>query len=236
MQALTNNSPAVQQIITLEDGFNLLNKEFFDNMLPHVIINQQHKKSNGYFSANRWKVKDDAGTHVHEINLDPSYMKDDSKTVLATLLAIMVDLWQYCFGIPSQPGYHNKQWAEKMIAVGLRPVSNKHPGKMTGQNVGHVIIKGGVFDSIIGESSFQIRYYSEAQKPQNVKKEKVKYTCSCLTNVWGKAGLSIICRNCNRPFIERLQQEEKEPGFIEKFIIATDSQIKKEKICESVAY
>src|SRR5437667_7713683 len=98
MEAIPDNSPAVHQIITLEDGFNLLNKKFFENMLPHGIINQQHKKSNGHFSPNRWKSKDDAAKQVDEINLSPSLMMCDDKTILATLLAAMVDEWQHYFG------------------------------------------------------------------------------------------------------------------------------------------
>jgi len=130
-------------------------------------------------------------------------MKDDSKETLTTLLSLMVDLWQECYGAPSRHGYQNKQRAEKMMCVGLQPVVKGKPRKITGQNVTYRIINGGCFDSFIRETSFQIKYYSETPKPEEAKETRVRYTCSCYNNVWGKAGLTIICGHCNRPYQPR---------------------------------
>ena len=33
----------------------------------------------------------------------------------------MTHHWQQCFGSPSRNGYHNMQWARKMVEVGLMP-------------------------------------------------------------------------------------------------------------------
>jgi hypothetical protein len=54
----------------------------------------------------------------------------------------MVHVWQHAFGKPSAGGYHNKQWAAKMKAVGLQPSSTGYVGgKETGQRVTHYVIR-----------------------------------------------------------------------------------------------
>ena len=59
----------------------------------------------------------------------------------STLVHEMCHLWQEDFGKPSRGGYHNRQWADKMIQVGLMPTDTGEPGgQLTGQRVTHYII------------------------------------------------------------------------------------------------
>ncbi len=112
MKGSINNSPTLYQISTLEQGFNLLNKNFFENKLPHVIINKQHNKSPGYFLPNRWKAKK-GSSEVHEINLTPSLMIGNNKAIISTLLHEMIHLWQYCIGKAPRQGYHDNNGLTK---------------------------------------------------------------------------------------------------------------------------
>jgi hypothetical protein len=58
----------------------------------------------------------------------------------------MVHVWQAVFGKPSKGGYHNRQWAEQMKAIGLQPSATGVPGgKETGPQVSHYILADGRF-------------------------------------------------------------------------------------------
>ena len=58
----------------------------------------------------------------------------------------MVHLWQHHFGRPSRSSYHNRQWANKMQALGLMPTATGAPGsKSIGQKLEAYIIPGGEF-------------------------------------------------------------------------------------------
>lgn len=67
----------------------------------------------------------------------------------STLVHEMCHLWQEDFGKPSRGGYHNRQWADKMIQVGLMPTDTGEPGgQLTGQRVTHYIIPDGKFEQV----------------------------------------------------------------------------------------
>ena len=72
-----------------------------------------------------------------EIALNPSHFRDRStEQSLSTLVHEMTHLEQHHFGKPSRAGYHNKQWAGMMKAVGLIPSDTGAPGgKEVGQKV-----------------------------------------------------------------------------------------------------
>ena len=58
----------------------------------------------------------------------------------------MAHQWQRHHGKPSRTGYHNKEWAAKMIEVGLVPSSTGEiGGKQVGQHMTHYIADGGAF-------------------------------------------------------------------------------------------
>lgn len=58
----------------------------------------------------------------------------------------MAHAWQFHFGEPGRRGYHNKEWAEKMEAIGLMPSSTGKPGgAKTGEKMADYAIEGGPF-------------------------------------------------------------------------------------------
>ena len=65
----------------------------------------------------------------------------------------MTHVWQHAFGKPSARGYHNKEWAAKMKAIGLQPSSTGMVGgKETGQRMMDYIIPGGAFTKAMTSS------------------------------------------------------------------------------------
>src|SRR5690606_15393030 len=57
-------------------------------------------------------------------------------------------LWQHDHGKPPRRCYHNKEWANKMISVGLMPSHNGQVGgKIVGQHMNDYTIEGGLFET-----------------------------------------------------------------------------------------
>ncbi len=135
-------------------------------------------------------------------------MKREPRLVISTLVHEMVHLWQQEFGTPSRSGYHNREWAEAMEAVGLMPSDTGLPGgKRTGQRVTHYVVPGGRFEVAFEAMppGYLLPWTSGAassgpEKPKSGR-DKVRYRCpGCGTNVWGKPGLMVDCGVCLVPF------------------------------------
>lgn len=66
--------------------------------------------------------------------------------IMQTLCHEMCHLWQHHFGKPGRRGYHNKEWADFMEAIGLMPSSTGAPGgARTGDKMADYAIEGGRF-------------------------------------------------------------------------------------------
>jgi hypothetical protein len=64
----------------------------------------------------------------------------------------MTHVWQHhVAGHPAKRGYHDREWAAKMKAVGLHPSnSGMVGGRETGQRMLHYIVPGGPFEQGYG--------------------------------------------------------------------------------------
>ena len=116
----------------------------------------------------------------------------------------MIHAWQQEYGAPSRRGYHNREWADKMEAVGLMPSDTAAPGgARVGQSVSHYIIEGGPFARAFERMPAECLLPWQSWEPTKGKRpgtpiSKLKYTCpSCAVNVWGKPGLNIRCGDCD---------------------------------------
>jgi hypothetical protein len=190
-------------------AFDYFNRTLFGDALPRLILNHsRHARSMGFFSPLRW-VRENVQTH--EISLNPDVLNRPVKDTMSTLVHEMVHEWQHEFGTPSRRGYHNREWAAKMEAVGLMPSDTGQPGgHRTGQRVTHYIIPGGPFDVAFQAMppEYLLPWLSGAPtKAAGPNKDKVKYTCPhCAVNVWGKPskpGLSILCGACGQAFTSK---------------------------------
>ena len=143
-----------KQFQTLDDLYAFYNREIFAGELPECIVNLSRRaNSYGFFVAKLWANLDDGAAHpaayAHEISLNPDFLQRPFIDWHATLVHEMVHLWQYEFGkTSSNTVYHNKQWANKMEAIGLMPSSTGMlGGSRTGQSMSHYVITGGAFET-----------------------------------------------------------------------------------------
>ena len=199
-------SPTGETYRTFQDAFTVFNDELFGGALRDCMITLQRRRATlGYFSAQRFGHR--RGTEIlDEIALNPATFEGRTdREIASTLVHEMVHEWQVHFGRPSRGRYHNKQWAAKMVEIGLIPSHTGEPGgKQTGQSMTHYIAEGGQFDrvwSVLAEVGFKFDYQDRrtnepGKPPRNL---KVRYACpSCAAAAWGKPELRILCIDCGQ--------------------------------------
>lgn len=178
------------------------NSTLFGGVLRAVILNFSRAANTlGFFAPLRWEQ---GATVIHEISLNPAYLKSRSaREVASTLVHEMVHLWQQEHGKPGRRGYHNRQWAQKMEELGLMPSSTAAPGgERTGDRVSHYIIEGGAFarafDAMPRECLLPWTCEEQGSARKKKPRSKVKVTCpGCDAAAWGKPGLLVRCGTCD---------------------------------------
>lgn len=216
---------------TLDKAYRYFNDALFDGKLPPCILTIARKKNtHGYFAPKRWRRVEESDYATHEIALTATTLYRKPIEVFSTLVHEQVHLWQQEFGKPSRGGYHNTQWGHKMEEVGLMPSNTGRPGgKKTGQQMTHYIIAGGPYErafNVMPEEyllaftsldadiqSAQIKRRVMPSDPTEPttgtvaapktgkSRSKVKYTCPCGYNVWGKPALLLLCQECESEFV-----------------------------------
>jgi hypothetical protein len=130
------------------------------------------------------------------------FINQTDEQVCQTLVHEMTHVWQHAFGNPSARGYHNRQWAGKMKAIGLQPSSTGMVGgKETGQKMLDYIIPDGPFTkgfAKLAATGWKLNLQSAHRPgPKGGANSKTKFTCSgCGQNAWGKPDLAITCTPC----------------------------------------
>jgi hypothetical protein len=160
--------------------------------------------SAGFFAPERWARSDGSDEEVegmHEISLNPDTLMDEPPVVASVLVHEMVHLWQREHGTPSRRGYHNREWSEKMEAVGLIPSETGAPGgRKTGERMSHYIGSGGRFEGAFAAlpEKHLLPWRSHGhRRAKRIDPSKAKYACpACGISVWGKLGLRLGCLSC----------------------------------------
>lgn len=199
-------SPTVRNARQLQKAFDYFNQSLFKNELPNVLLNLSRagKTTAGFFWENQWK-DNDSGEKIHELSLCPKFLQREIDVVFSTLVHEMAHLWQTEHGKTSRNGYHNRQWADKMLEVGLTPKANGAKGGMTGQSVSHEITPDGSFARVYAEmpEEFKMAFTNLEQEKKPKKATRTKYTCpKCGSIAYGKPNLGIICKSCAVMFDE----------------------------------
>lgn len=188
----------------LQKAYDFFNRELFGGTLPQVLVTlQRHAGARGYFAPERFhgRIEESA---VHELALNPdSFAGRSDEQILSTLAHEMAHVWQQTHGRPPRRGYHNRQWAAKMKAIGLQPSDTAEPGgKETGQKVSHYIVPKGAYARAyakLAATGFQLHWQSapaSATAPAK-RASKTKFTCpDCGQNAWAKADSLLICGEC----------------------------------------
>lgn len=153
-----------------QHAYTHFNDRLFDGKLPPVLITLQRKnKTEGYWSTNRFSRKD--GSMAGELAMNPRYLAVRSlEETLSVLVHQQVHIWQTYFGKPGRRGYHNREWADKMKAIGLHPSNTDAVGgDETGESMGHYIVEDGAFavaaQALIEQEHFAITWYDRFPAP-----------------------------------------------------------------------
>lgn len=131
----------------LQKAASVFNAELFDGQLPAFVFTLQRRKdSSGYFSPDQWGNKN--GEFASEIAINPSCLTNQSLLILFQIMVHeLCHLWQHTYG-SNKPrvGYHNQEWAEKMMQIGLIPSdTGEAGGKKTGQKMADYPLPNGKF-------------------------------------------------------------------------------------------
>ncbi|MDT0581505.1 SprT-like domain-containing protein [Brumicola blandensis] len=164
-------SPTNELYAPLIDAYNHFNQSLFDDQLPQVVFTLQRKKNvMGFFAAKRWGNIN--GELRSEISINPTYFASSRIIeVLQTLVHEMVHAWQFHFGHPSDGHYHNKEWAQKMMEVGLMPSTTGEPGgAVVGRQMSDFIMKQGRFmqaaEVLLKDESFRLNWVDRLALPK----------------------------------------------------------------------
>lgn len=215
-------SPIEQAYREFQDAYTYFNQRLFDATLPNCLITmQRHAGSYGYFCRQRFV--NPRQEHADEIALNPSHFAERTETgVLSTLVHEMCHLWRFHHGTHRRsngkevrPGYHDRERANRMIAVGLYPSDTGEPGgRKTGYHMTHYIVEHGPFDVACREllaAGFCLSWLENpelfgARPPVTTTPEPArtnssnrwKYTCpNCGLNAWAKPDASLVCGFCS---------------------------------------
>lgn len=210
--------PTAQTYGELNAVYDYFNSSLFSGALPLCLITLQRKSRRvyGHYSSNRFCSNTKPGLTTDEIAMNPIHFQSGNVIeVLQTLAHEMAHKWQHHFGKPSRGGYHNREWAAKMMEIGLHPSSTGKPGgKIVGQHMVDYLIEGGplarAIDFLIG-NGFSLSWYdrgaAEVTPPSPAETEgqpqpshsgvRVKYSCPrCRLNAWAKPKAELICAPC----------------------------------------
>lgn len=139
-------TPTEESYSPFQEAYAFFNERLFDGELPVCLITfQRQKRIMGYVSLERWV--NNRNEYIHELAINPEYFANyPIIEICQTLCHEMVHIWQAQFGSPGRRGYHNLEWAHKMIAVGLMPSTTGAPGgEIIGESVSDYILPDGPF-------------------------------------------------------------------------------------------
>jgi len=157
-------NPTVDQSIAISDVFDYLNKELFgENLnLPMIVFNRSNRIIGGYYSPKKWFTSE--GVAVDEIAINANVMvESDEVGIFGILIHEMVHLWQYHNGTPGRGGYHNQEWVDKCLEIGLKPINISDPAIMTGDTIDTKLIDDGMASRVIAcmPEELSIPFYAE---------------------------------------------------------------------------
>lgn len=216
--------PTPENYGAFQEAFDFFNEALFEGEVPPVLFTMQRgTRFKGFFAPRRFRNA--SGTVTHELALNPDYFRRPAREIASTLVHEMVHDWQDEHGKPGRNGYHNKEWASKMKAVGLLPTATGKPGGMeTGDRVTHLILDGAAFDCAyerLERRGFRFPWEPHQEinvgvdgsdvdagaggsgngEPKPNKSLRIKYRCPCGEQAWGKPKLQLICGKCRQDFV-----------------------------------
>ena len=206
----------------LERAFNVLNKVYYNNELPPIVITlQSSPRTNGHFTLGKvWRAEEN---HLNEINISVEHLDRPIENIIATLQHEMVHYYCQLHGISdvSQGGrYHNKNFKAEAEKRGLIISYQQYIGySVTAPSEAFIeVLKnngiekpldinrdGGVFIGFGGSDGIGGMNGTSGIEPKKIKPKSStrKYKCLCCDNSFrATKDLNVMCMDCNVQFIK----------------------------------
>ena len=210
---MTNDfSPTAESYADFQTAYAALNMALFGGDLPDVMFTlARSRHANGYIIPEGFSALTDS-SKIAEIGLNPStFAHRTPLQILSTIAHEMVHFAQYLDGAMPANGYHDKDFARRMCAIGLWPSSTGKPGgRTTGFKMSHYIVPG-PFETVASDliaKGWTVRYTSpietEADRTARARRNasKTRYVCLCGARIWGRPGLTLTCSSDGHPPLE----------------------------------
>ena len=206
----------------LEKAFNILNKVYYNNELPPIVITlQSSPRTNGHFTLGKvWRAEE---SHFNEINISVEHLDRPIENIIATLQHEMVHY--YCdlheISDVSQGGrYHNKRFKAEAEKRGLIISYQQYIGySVTAPSEAFIEVlqtngiekpsdinrDGGRFIGFGGSNGIDGTGATGGiePKPTKPKCSTRKYQCPCCKNSFrATKDLNVMCMDCEKQFIK----------------------------------
>lgn len=136
----------------LQQVVDLFNTKLFEGKLPSCLVTLQRQANTlGYYSHKRFTNSQNREQFTDELAVNPEYFGAiPLLEILQTVAHELCHMWQTYHGTPGRGRYHNLQWSEKMIEIGLMPSDTGEPGgKRTGDHLGDYVLEDGPFIQVV---------------------------------------------------------------------------------------
>lgn len=191
---------------------------FADRLPPCMLVLRAHRRAYGFFQPACWgPFHTERGGELDTLALNPAAFHDRTEEeVVSTLVHEMCHLWQEHYGEhPAKKGYHNAEWGQRMLTLGLYPSATGQPGgKRTGLRVSHYILDPGAFHTaylaLVTATAGPLLSWQEIPRLEPVKEQpkKVKHTCPTCGEVkaWAVMGTPLCCGSCETALVTEAKQ------------------------------
>lgn len=208
----------------LENGFHVLNKVYFENTLPKVVITiMSSPRTYGHFTVGKvWKAEE---SHYNEINISAEHLDRNIENVMATLQHELIHFYCQINNIAdtSQGGrYHNKNFKREAEARGLIISYHKYIGYSVTEpspEFIQVIKEYGIHkpleinrDGVMmvtgtngGSGGDNGKDGTDGNGGQTAKKKTStrKYMCPCCGNSFrATKDIRVLCMDCNEQYVK----------------------------------
>lgn len=209
----------------LEYGFEVLNKVYFDNALPPVVITiMSSPRTYGHFTVGKiWKAEEN---HFNEINISAEHLDRNIENVMATLQHELIHFYCQLNNIAdtSQGGrYHNKNFKREAEARGLiisyakyigysvtepsqefiKVLQNNEIEKPLNINRDGIMGIAGIGGNGSGDDDGKGGTDGKGIQTGKRKTSTRKYQCPCCGNSFrATKDIRVLCMDCNEQYIK----------------------------------